>query len=215
VLAIIQARCSSQRFKYKILKSIYGKPMINHVISKVQKAKKITKVIIATSKNKSDDKLVEYLKKIKIQYYRGSLDNVAQRMVKAAEHKKVKNFIRISGDSPLIDSDIIDKAIMIFKRNRSYDLISNVFPRTFPKGQSIEIIRTYSLKKHLKNMNKFEKEHVTQYFYNNPKIFSIKNFINKKKIKLIKTAIDNKKDLSNILKKIKKKEFEKYSIYKS
>ena len=188
--------------------------MINHVISKVQKAKKITKVIIATSKNKSDDKLVEYLKKIKIQYYRGSLDNVAQRMVKAAEYKKVKNFIRISGDSPLIDSDIIDKAIMIFKRNRSYDLISNVFPRTFPKGQSIEIIRTYSLKKHLKNMNKFEKEHVTQYFYNNPKIFSIKNFINKKKIKLIKTAIDNKKDLANILKNIKKKEFEKYSIYK-
>ena len=64
-------------------------------------------------------------------------------------------------------------------------------------------------------MNKFEKEHVTQYFYNNPKIFSIKNFINKKKIKLIKTAIDNKKDLANILKNIKKKEFEKYSIYKS
>jgi spore coat polysaccharide biosynthesis protein SpsF len=199
VLVIIQARSSSQRFKGKILKMIYGKPLINHVISRVQKAKKV----------------VEYLKKIKVQYYRGNLSNVAQRMIETAEHSKKKNFIRISGDSPLIDPDIIDKAISIFKKNKNYDLISNIFPRTFPKGQSIEIICTYILKKHLKNMNKFEKEHVTQYFYKNPKIFLIKNFINIKKIKFIKTAIDNKKDLANILKKIKKNEFEKYSIYKS
>lgn len=215
MLAIIQARCSSQRFKHKTLRLIYGKPMINHVISRVQKAKKITKVIVATSKDRSDNKLVEYLKKIKVQYYRGSLNNVAQRLVEAAEYKKVRNFMRISGDSPLIDPDIIDKAISSFRVNKNYDLISNVFPRTFPKGQSIEIVSTYILKKHLKNMNKFEKEHVTKYFYNNPKIFSIKNFVNKKKTKLIKTAIDNKKDLVKILKKIKKKEFEKYSIYKS
>ena len=53
---------------------IYGKPLIKHVISRVQKAKKITKIIVATSKKKSDDKLVEYLKKIKVQYYRGNLD---------------------------------------------------------------------------------------------------------------------------------------------
>ena len=194
---------------------IYGKPLIGHVISRVQKAKKVTKIIIATSRNKSDDKLVNYLKKIKIQYYRGSLGNVAQRMVETAEYKKKKNFIRISGDSPLIDPVIIDKAISTFTKNKNYDLISNIFPRTFPNGQSIEIIRTYALKKHLNNMNKFEKEHVTQYFYNNPKTFSIKSFVNKKKIKFIKTAIDNKKDLVNILKKIKKTEFEKYSIYKS
>jgi len=193
---------------------IYGKPLIKHVISRVQKAKKITKVIIATSKNKSDDKLVEYLKKIKVQYYRGNLTNVAQRIVDTAEHQKKKNFLRINGDSPLIDPDIIDKAISIFKKNKNYDLISNVFPRTFPKGQSVEIICTLVLKKHLKNMNKFEKEHVTQYFYKNSGFFLIKNFTNKRKNKLIKTAIDNKRDLANILKNIKKNEFEDYSISK-
>ena len=110
---------------------------------------------------------------------------------------------------------IIDKAISIFKKNKNYDLISNVFPRTFPKGQSVEIIRTRVLKKYLKNMNKFDKEHVTQYFYKNSEIFLIKNFINKRKNKLIKTAIDSKRDLVNILKNIKKNEFENYSIFKS
>ena len=193
---------------------IYGKPLIKHVISRVQKAKKITMVVVATSKNKSDDKLVEYLKKIKVQYYRGNLSNVAQRIVDTAEYKKKLYFLRINGDSPLIDPDIIDKAISIFKKNKSYDLISNVFPRTFPKGQSVEIISTQVLKKNLKYMNKIEKEHVTQYFYKNSDVFSIKNFANKKKNKLIKTAIDNKRDLVNILRSIKKNEFENYSISK-
>ena len=64
-------------------------------------------------------------------------------------------------------------------------------------------------------MNKMEKEHVTQYFYKNPESFLIKNFINKRKNKLIKTAIDSKRDLVNILKNIKKNEFENYSIFKS
>ena len=194
---------------------IYGKPLIKHVISRVQKAKKITKIIVATSKNKSDDKLVEYLKKIKVQYYRGNLENVAKRIVDTAEHQKKLYFLRINGDSPLIDPDIIDKAISIFKKNKRYDLISNVFPRTFPKGQSVEIIRTQVLKKHLKDMNKIEKEHVTQYFYKNSDVFLIKNFANKRKNKLIKTAIDSKRDLVNILRSIKKNEFENYSISKS
>jgi len=194
---------------------IYGKPLIKHVISRVQKAKKITKIIVATSKNKSDDKLVEYLKKIKVQYYRGNLDNVAKRIVDTAENQKKLYFLRINGDSPLIDPDVIDKAISIFKKNKRYDLISNVFPRTFPKGQSVEIIRTQVLKKHLKDMNKIEKEHVTQYFYKNSDVFLIKNFENKRKNKLIKTAIDSKRDLVNILRSIKKNEFENYSISKS
>ena len=215
MLAIIQARCNSQRFTNKILTIIYGKPLIEHVISRVKKAKKITKVIVATSKNKSDDKLVKYLKKIKVKYYRGNLSNVALRIFETAEHHKKKNFLRINGDSPLIDPTIIDRAISIFNKNKNYDLISNVFPRTFPKGQSVEVIRTYILKKYLKNMNKFEKEHVTQYFYKNPDNFLIKNFINKKKNKLIKTAIDNKRDLVNILKNIKKNKFENYSISKT
>ena len=62
-------------------------------------------------------------------------------------------------------------------------------------------------------MNKIEKEHVTKYFYKYSKNFYIKNFKKKLKTKLIKLAVDNKKDLDKILKKIDKKKFENYSIY--
>lgn len=212
MLAIVQARCSSKRFPNKILKIVHGKPLIHHVILKLLKSKKISKIIVATSNHKSDEKLVKYLKKIKVQFFRGSLQNVAKRILDLALLKKKKFFIRISGDSPLIDYKLVDQAISIFNKNKKYDLVTNIFPRSFPKGQSVEIIRTNILKKNIHKMGKLEKEHVTKYFYRYSKNFYIKNFRNKLKTRLIKLAVDNKKDLVKILKKIDKKKFKNYSI---
>ena len=213
MLAVIQARTSSRRFPNKILKKIYGKPLIYHVILKLSKSKKISKIIVATSNKKTDDKLVKFLKKIKVQFFRGSLTNVAQRILDLASSKKQRFFLRISGDSPLIDYRLIDKAISILNKNMNYDIVTNIFPRSFPKGQSVEIIRTNILKAHINKMSKLEKEHVTKYFYKNSKNFYIKNFRNKLNNKSIKLAVDTKIDLLKILKKIDKKNFENYSLY--
>ena len=118
LIVIIQARSNSKRFNNKVLYEIYNRPIIWHVVSKIKKSKNVKKIIIATSKNKSDDKLVKYLEKIKINYYRGSLTNVAKRLCDAAEKNKAKFFMRISADSPLIDPVIIDKAIKIFNNKK-------------------------------------------------------------------------------------------------
>ena len=98
--------------------------------------------------------------------------------------KNSSNFLRISADSPLIDPYLIDKIISLKnkKKYKKYDLITNIFPRKFPRGQSVEIINTRTLFKNLKKMSKGEKEHVTKYFYNNHKDFLIKNFFLKKKL---------------------------------
>ena len=213
MLAVIQARCSSKRFPNKILKIVYGKPLIHHVILKLLKSKKISKIIVATSNHKSDDKLIKFLKKIKVEFFRGSLTNVAERMLNLALLQKRNFFLRINGDSPLIDYKLVDLAISTSKKNKRYDLVTNIFPRSFPKGQSVEIIRTSLLKKYISKMSKKEKEHVTKYFYKYSKNFYIKNFRNKLKTQLIKLAVDNKKDLAKILRKIDKKKFENYSIY--
>ena len=206
MLAVIQARCSSKRFKNKILFPINNLPLIIHVNFRVKKSRFIKKIVIATSKNKTDDKLIEILKKFKIKYFRGDLKNVAKRLYKVAELNKVKYFMRINGDSPLINYKIIDRAHNIFKnRNKNYDLITNVFPRSFPKGQSVEIIKTSTLKKNLDFFSKSDKEHVTTYFYKNFKKFKIKNFQLKNKKKELDQAIDTKKDLAYVLKNFQNK----------
>ena len=206
MLAVIQARCSSKRFKNKILFPINNLPLIIHVNLRVKKSRFIKKIIIATSKNKTDDKKIKILKKFKIKYFKEDLKNVAKRLYKVAELNKVKYFMRISGDSPLINYKIIDRALNIFKnKNKDYDLITNIFPRSFPKGQSIEIIKTSTLKKNLDFFSKLDEEHVSTYFYKNFKKFKIKNFKLKSKKKEIDQSIDTKKDLANVLKNFESK----------
>ena len=156
---------------------------------------------MATSKNKSDDKLIKYLKKKNINFYRGSHLNVAKRLSDLAEKKKSNFFIRISGDSPFVNAKIIDRAISLHKKRKNVDLITNVFPRTFPMGQSVEIIKTKIIRKNLKRFNVKDKEHVTRYFYENNDNFSIINFRNKSKKKIFKMSIDTKKDFNFLEKK--------------
>ena len=215
MLAIIQARSSSKRFKNKIIFPIYGTPLIGHVVKKLKKSNKIKKIIVATSTHKSDDKLINYLKENKIEYYRGKLKNVADRFLKLAIKKRAKHFLRINGDSPLIDYRIVNKAINIFEKNKEkYHIITNVFPRSFPKGQSVEIVKTMILKKNINKFNNFEKEHLTQFFYNNSQNFKIRNFTFKKITKIIKFSIDTRNDLNKILKKLSKNKFENFLLKK-
>lgn len=213
MIVIIQARSNSKRFNNKVLYKVYNRPIIWHVISKIKKNKKVKKVIVATSDQKTDDKLIKYLKSIKINYFRGSLNNVAKRLCDAAEKNKANFFMRISADSPLIDPAVIDKALKIFNsQKRKYDIITNVFPRSYPKGQSVEIIKTSMLRNSLIKFNNDQREHVTSYFYKNNKKYMIKNFINIKNKTKIKLSIDTKKDLKGILKKFKEKNFTNFSL---
>ena len=213
MFVVVQARSSSRRFPRKILHRIYGKTLIEHVILKINKSKNVSNIVVATSKNKCDDNLVKLLKNNNINYFRGELKNVAKRLLRVAEKYKKKYFMRINADSPLIDFRLIDLSIKIFLKKK-YDLITNAFPRSFPPGQSVEIIKTSILKKNIRKMNKIELEHVTSFFYNNYKNFSIKNFSTKIKLAKMKLSVDTKKDLYLILKKIKKSEFLNYSILK-
>ena len=212
MIVFIQARSNSKRFRNKILKKIYGLPIIMHVVNKVKKAKLVKDLIVATSKNKTDDTLIKTLKSFKIKYFRGELDNVALRFLNLAKKKKCKYFARVSGDSPLLDYQVIDKAIKIHKKNKSFDLISNVFPRTFPKGQSIEIIKVKSLENNIHRMSSNELEHVTRYFYKNKNNFKIKNFKNNSKKKFIKLSIDTAGDFNKIKNRIRRNNFVNFKL---
>ena len=204
---VVQVRQQSN----KVLHLIYGIPLIQHVVNRINKSNKVSKIVVSTSVEKSDDNLIFYLKKNKIKFFRGDLKNVAFRLYETAKANRAKFFVRISGDSPLIDPKLIDKAIRISQKKK-YDIITNVFPRTFPKGQSVEVIKTSILKRYSKNFSKADREHVTKYFYNNSNKFKVKNFTFNDKSKIVNLSVDTKKDLNEILKIFSKKKFKTYSI---
>ena len=103
-------------------------------------------------------------KKLNANYYRGNLNNVASRFYKILQKNKFKYFLRINADSPLIDSNLID---FIAKKNiNKYDIITNVYDRSFPKGQSVEIINSdFFLRNYCNIKSNYDLENVTSFFY--------------------------------------------------
>ena len=216
-IVIIQARYNSQRFKGKILKKINNKSLLEILILRIKKCKNISKIIIATTISKIDNDILKLSKKLDVGVFRGPINNVLKRYYLAANQysNKIKNVIRITSDCPLSDPNLIEYILDKHIKNNS-DYTSNTLEPTFPDGLDVEIFKFDILRKTFLSANsKFDKEHVTQYFYKNSEIFLIKNFVNKRKNKLIKTAVDSKRDLVNILRNVKKNEFENYSISKS
>ena len=213
MLVVVQARSDSNRFPEKIFKKINNISIIELILKRLSISKKIKKIIVATSNNSTDDKLTKYLLKKKINIFRGKLDDVVDRLYKASRGKKY--FIRINGDSPLIDPKLVDKMIDIFKKEKFLvDILTNTNPRTFPKGQSIEIVRRKILKDNHPFMSSFDKELVTSFFYKNQKKFKIKNIKNKNKIYKIKFAVDTKQDLNKLIRFSKNRDLKKFTIFK-
>ena len=207
-VAIIQARTSSKRLPNKVMKKINNQPLISYVYNRVKKSKKITKIIIACSKLKSDDELVKFCKHKKYNFFRGSLNNVLQRYVHVSKKYNLKYFVRITGDSPCIDPAIIDRAIRIYKSKRC-DLVTNVHPRSYPAGISVEVVNSkmiIDIEKN-KNISKKNKEHLTSYFYQNEKKYSIVNFKNKKDFSKYNLAIDTLRHLKKIKPILEQKKF--------
>ena len=203
MICIVQARMSSKRFPGKTMKSLVKKTLLQRVLNRIEFSKKIDKIIVATSTSKKDDQIEKFCIKNNYTIYRSNLNNVVKRFEGTINKFNIKDFIRISADSPLLDPKIIDQAINIYKKKK-VDIVTNVFPRTFPKGQSVEIINSNIFLKFSKKITSKEcKEHITKYFYQNHKKFKIVNFTFKTKIKDINLSIDTKKDFQNIEKIIK------------
>ena len=112
---IIQARFNSSRFPGKVLAEINGDPLLEYLVLRLKKKFGLSNIIIATSVQDTDNPIADFCLKKKFGLYRGSLNNVAERMLNAARGKKAEGFVRINGDSPMIDPNIILKALKIYE----------------------------------------------------------------------------------------------------
>ena len=212
MLCIIQARFSSKRLPGKVLKKIGGVTILERVVNQVKKSKYITKVIIATSTHHSDKKIINFCNKNKINCISGPLNNVFKRFYSVIIKEQSNSFVRISADSPLLDFSLIDKAVFLYKKKK-YEIVTNVFPRTFPKGHSVEVINSkILLNSSSKIKKKKHKEHLTSYFYDHYKNYRIKNFYNKSDKSYINLSVDNFNDFKRVEKIIKFCKNKKFSL---
>ena len=177
VSAIIEARMSSSRLPGKVMMPICQIPSIHYLINRLKFVNELDDIIVATTTNKNDDILVKYLKKMNLKYFRGSEENVLDRVYKTAKHFHVKIIAQITGDCPIIDPRLISQAINTYLNNKA-DYVSNSTIRSYPDGMDVAIFSTASLAKvRLNTKNKNDLEHVTLYYKKNPKKFKLLNIL--------------------------------------
>ena len=176
IAAIIQARTSSTRLPGKVLKELpyaSGITCLEQVIRRLKKSKKLNNIIIATTKEKKDNEIINIVKKEDVKYFRGSKENVLSRYYFAAKENNIDLIVRITSDCPCIDADITDLTIDDHI-NKMADYTSNSLIRTYPHGLDVEVFNFNALGKAHKNATKdYEKEHVTPYINRNPQKFKI------------------------------------------
>jgi spore coat polysaccharide biosynthesis protein SpsF len=171
----IQARMSSTRFPGKVLAPLCSRPVLAHVVDRVFGAVARDRIVVATSDQPSDDPLAFFARTLGVSVFRGPLTDVFQRFRLCLEKYPCPWFCRISADSPLLDPEIILK-VNRCTQGDDVDLATNVFPRTFPRGHSVEWLRSETFVRiETDSLTPDQKEHVTRFYYDNPSKFRIIN----------------------------------------
>jgi len=195
--AIIFSRYDSSRLYGKALIDIEGRSLLGRVIDRAKLIKGVSKIVVATSNRKIDDAICRFALSENISTFRGSLNDVFGRALNACKKYKFDIFARICGDRPFLDYELISEGIKIIK-NSNFDIVTTMFPRTYPPGLTTEIIKKELLENFDKKvLNPFDREHLTTYFYKNPVDIKISNManLNYESMKNIRLVIDNEEDL--------------------
>jgi len=175
VAAVILARLDSSRLPGKALLPVAGIPLILRVYRRLMSQLEHLPIVLATTDRPCDSPLAEVFEAHGGRVYRGGAEevqNVAKRFIEAAKSVGADYALRINGDSPFPSYELLTSALPFIKAGQS-DLITNLLPRTYPYGISLEVVRVSSLDKHLPLLSDSEKEHVTAVFYAHPDSFQI------------------------------------------
>lgn len=171
IVATIEARMTSSRLPGKVLLPALGRPMLAHLTARLKAVPSIDEIVLATTVNATDDVLVDFAQKDGIKVFRGSEDDVMARVIGAAAAAKADVVVEITGDCPIIDPDLVEQTIRVFKRNEAV-YAANSFISSYPDGMDTQVMTLDALKKsYAMTDDPLDREHVSRHIVNNPQLF--------------------------------------------
>lgn len=148
IIAVITARQACTRLPNKALMDICGKPMLMRVVERV-KLSCVDDVIVATSTN--SPKIIELCKRNKVKCYAGSEEDQLARIAEAVP--KCDYVVRVWGDSPLVDQQVISRLCLLC-HELELDFMHNV---GYPLGQHVWVARYDKLQELNETVNDYER----------------------------------------------------------
>jgi spore coat polysaccharide biosynthesis protein SpsF len=194
---VIFSRMDSERLPGKAMIDISGRSLLGRVIDRAKHIKNVERIIVATSTRSIDDSITFFAESEGVDVFRGDVNDVAGRAVSACKAFGIDKFARICGDRPFFDPELVSRLLQIHNES-NVDVVTTMFPRTYPPGLTTEIISTNALEFAISRTTKSEdREHVTNFFYRKPGLFKIQNVDAPKNINFegVHLVVDNNYDL--------------------
>lgn len=173
IVSTIEARYASTRLPGKTLLRICGKPTLELIIERLRRSRFIDEIVVATTVNPDCDALEGLAKKLGVGCFRGSEDDVLDRVLKAAKAYRADIIVEITGDETLIDPAIVDETIEYYIRNK-FDYVSNILDRRYPRGLDTQVFAVSVLEDVSRMTNDpADRENVSLYIYEHPQAYTL------------------------------------------
>ena len=199
VVGIIQARMGSSRLPGKVMMDLEGKPAIARAYARAARAESLDRVLIATGAAEEDDPIAAFCESQSIPCFRGHVTDVLDRMFHAAKENSAQIVVRITGDCPLIDPEVIDRCVQAFlTAHPPVDFVANRLPghRTYPVGLDTEVCSFDALEQAWSKADQpYQREHVMPFIYEKPGRFRILCVDAQSDYSHLRWTLDTKEDL--------------------
>jgi glutamate-1-semialdehyde 2,1-aminomutase len=194
IVAFVQARMSSTRLPGKVLLPVDGQSMLERLLARLGRAQTLDRIVVLTSEESSDEPIFRACKSLGVDTFRGDLDDVLDRFYQAAQKYDAKTIVRITGDCPLIDPDVVDSVVDVYQTS-NVDYASNTIPPSFPDGLDVEVFSRSALEESWRNARLIShREHVTLYIKDHPEQFRLKNVVHAKDLSQFRLTVDEPED---------------------
>jgi len=194
-VAIVQARMSSSRLPGKALADLGGRRAIDMVLDRLSRCTELADTVVATSDDPSDDALVVSLA-TRAPVVRGALEDVLARYELAAREHPCDAVVRVTGDCPLIDPEVVDLVISRWRSSHAAYAANVIDPRTFPKGMDTEVMTSDALlAAAAEATDPFDREHVTPFIRSRPERFPQERVVLEPPAPELRLVLDTREDL--------------------
>jgi spore coat polysaccharide biosynthesis protein SpsF len=200
VVSTIEARMRSSRLPGKVLLPAAGKPMLELLIERLRRARRVEEIIVATTDNPADDPIEKLARRVGVGCFRGSEEDVLDRVLRAAQSAAADVIVEITGDCPLLDPEVVDCLVEVYLTH-NFDYVSNILKRTYPDGLDTQVFATAILAEAAGlTQVPADREHVSLYIYEHPERYRLHNVESglAKKYWDLRLTLDTPKDYQRI-----------------
>lgn len=167
VVAVVEARMTSSRLPGKVLMPAGGTPLLQILVERLRRVERLDAIVIATTVNETDDPIVALGRAVGVPAFRGSEEDVLDRVVKCLRAHRAEVCVEVTGDCPLVDPAIVDEVLDAYAAAPDRIYVSNSDPhRSVPAGLDVQVFSAaalYQLDAEARDPE--DREHVSYAFY--------------------------------------------------